>query len=75
MNTEQRKDHVLRAPLGELERALIETFIHARGFDVRTLADLPEQARTALLREASTHASAKLAEIEAKSHYLHEIHE
>ena len=75
MNTEQPKDRVLRAPLAELELALIETFIHARGFDARTLAELPEPARAALLKDASTHASARLAEVEARSHYLQEIHE
>ena len=74
MSTDPPKTHVL-APLAELERALIDTFIHARGFDARTLAALPGPEREALLRDASVHASVKLAEIEARSQYLHEIHE
>ena len=65
----------LQAPLGELERGLIEAFLLARGFDAPKLARLPEPEREALLREASIHASARLAEVEARSHYLHDIHE
>ena len=75
MSTGHPNDDTRRAPLAELEQALIEAFIAGRGFDARTLADLPKPAREALLKEASTHASAKLAEVEARSHYLHEIHE
>jgi hypothetical protein len=65
---------VLQAPLAELERALIDTFIHARGFDRARLAALTEREREALLTEASTYASSRLAEIEARSHYLDELH-
>jgi hypothetical protein len=66
---------MLIAPLAELERALIETFIQARGLDPAALARLPEADRVALLTEASVAVSAKLAEIEARSHYLHDLHE
>lgn len=66
---------ILRAPLADLERALIETYLHAKGLDEGKLAALPPAEREALLSEASVYASAKLAEIEARSHYLHEIHE
>jgi hypothetical protein len=66
---------VLRAPLADLERALIETFVHARGFDDEKLAGLPERERDTLLKEASLFASAKLAEVEMRAHYLHDIHE
>jgi|KBSMisStandDraft_5_1062788.scaffolds.fasta_scaffold1224871_2 hypothetical protein len=66
-----------RAPealLGRLERALIDDYLGARGYDPVTLASLPEQERTKLLAEASTCASGKLVEIEARSHFLDEIH-
>jgi hypothetical protein len=66
---------ILRAPLADLERALIDAYLQGRGFDEATLAVLPRAERDALLGEASTYASAKLAEIEARSHYVHEIHE
>jgi hypothetical protein len=66
--------HVLQAPLGDLERALIDTFIHARGFDDETLAQLPLAEHDALLKEASVYASARLAEVEARSHYVDRLH-
>ncbi|HYN10892.1 MAG TPA: hypothetical protein VES67_26150 [Vicinamibacterales bacterium] len=66
---------MLRAPLADLERALIDTFVHARGVDDQKLAELPEREREALLKEASVYASTKLAEVEMRAHYLHDIHE
>lgn len=75
MADETADRRILRAPLADLERALIDTFLHARGYDTGTLAALPAPERDALLREASLHASTKLAEIEARSHYLDELHE
>jgi hypothetical protein len=35
---------------------------------------MPEAARHALLTEASTYASARLTEIESRSHFVHELH-
>jgi hypothetical protein len=66
---------VLRAPLAEIERALIDAYLHGRGFDKGTLSALPLRDREALLAEASMFASDKLAEIEARWHYLHEMRE
>ena len=63
------------APLGQLERALIDEFIRARGHDPLRLTDLPPHEREALLKDASVYASAKLTEIESRSHFLHELHD
>jgi len=66
-----------RAPealLGNLERALIDGYLGARGYHPVKLADLPELQRAKLLAEASVYASGKLVEIEARSHFLDEIH-
>lgn len=75
VDTSRPEERILQAPMGELERALIETFVHARGFDAESLARLPQAQHDALLREASVFASSKLAEVEARSHYVHELHE
>ncbi len=75
MSAEQAAATPLHAPLGELERAIIDQFVRARGYDPLTLHALPEDERETLLKEASLHASAKLAEIEARSHFLAEIHD
>lgn len=71
----ERAERMLQAPLAELERALIETFVHARGFTAEQLARLPAAERDALLAEASIFASSKLAEVESRAQYLHELHE
>jgi hypothetical protein len=66
---------ILRAPLADIERALIDAYLHGRGLDRASVAALPLVDQDAVLREASVFASDKLAEIEARWHYLHEIHE
>jgi hypothetical protein len=75
MSAEQAATTPLRAPLGQLELALIDQFVRARGYDPLKLDELPEHERETLLKEASLHASAKLAEIESRSHFLDEIHD
>lgn len=64
----------LEEPLAELERRLMSEYVAAAGHDLHNLlARHDEEART-LLTEASRYATAKLAEVEARSHYLHELH-
>jgi hypothetical protein len=58
----------------DLERMLIREFLRSRGCDIDALARLSDAERTALLAEASTYAAAKLAEIEARAHFVHDIH-
>jgi hypothetical protein len=68
------RTHSLEAPLSQLERSLIDEFIRARGHDPDKLGDLPAHARERLLSDASVYASGKLTEVEARSHFLDEIH-
>jgi hypothetical protein len=63
------------APLGRLERALIDEFVRARGYDPRNLSGLSEHEREMLLRGASIEASTRLAEVESRSHFVHELHD
>jgi hypothetical protein len=74
MDVRELDTFVIQAPLAQLERTQIEEFLLLRGHDFSTVASLPEAERHALLKDASLHASARLAEIEARSHYVHEIH-
>lgn len=75
MSAERSEISPVEAPLGELERALIDEFVRARGYDPLKLADLPEEERKTLLKDASVYASGKLMEVEARSHFLDEIHD
>ena len=60
--------------LGQLEKALIEEFLRARGLDSDAVRALPESEAKRVLTEASVYAAAKLAEVEARANFVHEIH-
>ncbi|HKB09640.1 MAG TPA: hypothetical protein VKD69_03260, partial [Vicinamibacterales bacterium] len=60
--------------MAHLEQALIEDFIRQRGHNPERINELPSDERDALLRQATIYAAAKLAEVEARAHYVHEIH-
>ena len=57
-----------------LELALIEQFIRSRGIDPAKLHELPDGERAQLQKEAAAHTALKLAEMESRAHYVHEIH-
>ena len=61
-------------PFGQLESTLIDEFLRGQGVDAATLAALPEEEREKILVAASVYASGKLMEVEARSHFLDEIH-
>jgi hypothetical protein len=64
----------LHDPEGQLEQELIADFLHALGHDAATLDALPAPQRLHLLQDASIYAAGKLAEIEARAHYIADIH-
>jgi hypothetical protein len=60
-------------PEAQLERSLIEEFLLAHGHRPRDVPALPEEQRRHLLEGASVYAAGRLAEIQARAHYLHEL--
>jgi hypothetical protein len=74
MTIERPEVAPLQAPLSDLERTLIEEFLRTHGVDAPLLAQLPREKQQSLLSEASAYASAKLAEIASRSHFVHDIH-
>lgn len=74
MKSERLEVAPLQAPLGDLERTLIDEFLQMHGYDALRLSSLADDTRQALLSEASVYASAKLAEINSRSHFIHDIH-
>ena len=58
----------------QLEQALIEEFVLLSGHDPARLGSLPAAERQELLKRASTYAASRLAEVESRAHYVHEIH-
>jgi len=61
-------------PTGQLELALIDQFIRSRGYDSAALDALPAELRQSLQKLASAYAAAKLAEMESRARYVHELH-
>ena len=62
------------SPLEQLEQSLIEEFIRSKGYNPQNLAAVPAGVRVKLLIDASVYASGKLVEVEARWHYLGEVH-
>jgi hypothetical protein len=66
--------HPSEDPEARLERAFIDDFLRLRGHTTLSLAVLPDGERQQLLRDASTYAAGKLTEVEARAHFVHELH-
>lgn len=64
----------MKDPEGQLERALIDEFLRVRGYDAKSVETLPAEERKWLLREACIHTASRLAEIEARAHFVHALH-
>lgn len=60
-------------PHADLERTLISEYLKARGHDAAALRARDDGEAHRLLAEASTHAASRLAELEARAHYIQEI--
>lgn len=70
----EKADRPLEDPNAQLETALIDEFLRARGSDRHKLQGLPEDEATRLMKEASAYATARLSELESRAHFVHEIH-
>ena len=76
MDPESQSDEFKQSdPEATLERAFIAEFLERRGHTILTVHELPQAEATALMKEASIYASAKLSEVEARAHYVHDIHD
>jgi len=75
MTTKGHDQAPLRAPDAQLEQAFIDAFLRARGHDATSVERLPENERKRLLEDASIYAAGKLTEVEARAHFVHELHQ
>jgi hypothetical protein len=64
----------LHDPMAELEYHLISAYLGRAGHTFHELLERTDAEARRLLVEASQHASARLCEVEARSHYLHDLH-
>ena len=63
----------MRDPLAELERELEAAYVIGAGHDLQQLRDRNDAEARAILAAASTYASARLSELEARFHYLRSL--
>lgn len=66
--------HPMEDPEAQLERAFIDEYLRLHGHDPEAVRLLPEAEVITLLEAASIYAAGKLAELESRSHYVHDIH-
>ncbi len=74
MERDQSDTPQIHEPLAGLERDLIRAYVAGAGQDYDVLVTRQDEAARRLLAEASRYAAAKLAEVEARSHYLRQLH-
>jgi hypothetical protein len=64
----------LHEPLAELEHQLISAYVAGAGYDLQELLARTDEDARRLLADASSYASGKLSEIEARALYVHHLH-
>lgn len=74
MLTKQPKTVVWHDPDTLLEELFIDEYLRGLGCDRRGLRDFPEEVTWDLRAAASTYASDRLAEIEARAGLVKEVH-
>ena len=62
------------SPETALEKQLVADFLRGKGYRMEDLHKLPADQASALMKEACSYASLKLADIEAKSIFRKTIH-
>ena len=62
-------------PNAALEKALMEEYLHERGYSLEKLKGLPKELVEQLMKDATRYASLKMEEVKAKAHFVEEIHE
>ena len=58
-----------------LEKALMEEYLREKGYLLKEIKNLPAETAGKLMREASQYASLKLEEVEARAHFIKELHD
>ena len=64
----------LEDPQRQLEQAFIDEFLRMRGYEPAKLEALSLHERELLMKQASAWASGKLAEVDARACFAHEMH-
>jgi hypothetical protein len=69
----EKPEQPIHEPLAELERELISAYLAGAGHSVESLTMRTDNEARRLLAEASSYASARLAEVESRLHYVRRL--
>ena len=58
-----------------LENSLIEEYLKPKGYSHEDLKKLPAELVEKLMKEASQYASLKMEEVQARAHFVKELHD
>lgn len=58
-----------------LESTLIEEYLREKGYSMEEFKKLPADVAEQLMKEASQYASLKMEEVEARAHFVKELHD
>ena len=58
-----------------LEKALIEEYLHEKGYSLKELKTLPVELADKLMKEASKYASLKLEEVSSRAKFVKDLHD
>lgn len=61
-------------PNALLEKALIEEYLKEKGYTLESLKSLQTVLAETLMKEASQYASLKMEEVQARAHFVEELH-
>ncbi len=74
VNNKKNGQPIMEDMHAALEKTLIEAYLKGKGYTLEGLKTLPEAEATQLMKEASTYASGKLAELEERAHLMEELY-
>jgi hypothetical protein len=75
MKTNHVDEGTLEDPLAGLERQFIAAYLAQAGFDYHALVTRQDEAARRLLAKAALYASERLSEIQARAHFVDELHD
>jgi hypothetical protein len=64
----------MEEPLAELERRIVDEYLRDAGHDPQALRARGDAMARSLLVDAATYAATRLTEVEARSHYVRNLH-
>jgi hypothetical protein len=64
----------MEEPRAELERRIVDEYLRDAGHDPQALRARGDAMARSLLVDAATYAATRLTEVEARSHYVRNLH-